>query len=49
MTILITVWGISFVVVKIALAEGLAPIALATFRLLTASAFFLITLAAKKS
>ena len=48
MTFLITVWGSSFVVVKIALAEGLTPIAIATFRLLTASAFFLITLAVKK-
>jgi drug/metabolite transporter (DMT)-like permease len=49
MTLLITIWGSSFVIVKIALAEGLTPIAIATFRLLTASAFFLITLAAKKT
>ena len=49
MILLITIWGSSFVMVKIALAEGLTPIAIATFRLLTASALFLITLAVKKT
>jgi drug/metabolite transporter (DMT)-like permease len=49
MIFLITVWGSSFVVVKIALAQGLTPIAIATFRLLTASALFLTVLVAKKT
>ena len=49
MIFLITVWGSSFVVVKIALAQGLTPIAIATFRLLAASALFLTVLVAKKT
>jgi len=49
MLFLITVWGSSFVVVKIALLQGLTPIAIATFRLLVASTLFLITLLFKKA
>lgn len=49
MLFLITVWGSSFVVVKIALLQGLTPIAIATFRLLAASTLFLITLLFKKT
>jgi drug/metabolite transporter (DMT)-like permease len=48
MMFLIAVWGSSFVVVKIALVQGLTPIAIATFRLLAASALFLTVLAVKK-
>jgi drug/metabolite transporter (DMT)-like permease len=40
MIILITIWGSSFVVVKIALREGLTPISIATFRFLIAGALF---------
>lgn len=42
--ILITFWGSSFVVVKIALREGLTPIAIATYRFLIAGALFLVAL-----
>jgi len=48
MLCLITFWGSSFVVVKVALREGLTPIAIATFRFLTASGLFLIALALSK-
>jgi drug/metabolite transporter (DMT)-like permease len=49
MLILITFWGSSFVVVKVALKEGLTPIALATFRFLAAGGLFLIVLLFEKS
>jgi drug/metabolite transporter (DMT)-like permease len=49
MTFLIIVWGSSFVVVKIALSEGLTPIAIATFRLLVASILFITVLTIKKA
>jgi len=42
MLILILFWGSSFVVVKIALREGLTPIAIATFRFLIAGGLFVI-------
>jgi drug/metabolite transporter (DMT)-like permease len=48
MLTLITFWGSSFVVVKIALNEGLTPIAIATFRFLTAGALFIIALLIEK-
>jgi hypothetical protein len=40
--------GGSFVVVKIALREGLTPIAVATFRFLIAGGLFLITILIEK-
>jgi drug/metabolite transporter (DMT)-like permease len=49
MLTLILFWGSSFVVVKIALNEGLTPIAIATFRFLFAGGFFLAVLLFKKS
>jgi drug/metabolite transporter (DMT)-like permease len=45
---LILFWGSSFVVVKIALKEGLTPIAVATFRFLIAGGLFLITILIEK-
>jgi drug/metabolite transporter (DMT)-like permease len=45
---LILFWGSSFVVVKIALREGLTPIAIATFRFLIAGGLFLITILIEK-
>jgi drug/metabolite transporter (DMT)-like permease len=44
MLILIFFWGSSFVVVKVAIEEGLTPIAIATFRFLIAGALFTIAL-----
>jgi drug/metabolite transporter (DMT)-like permease len=44
MLILILFWGSSFVVVKIALNEGLTPIAIATFRFLIAGGLFLVAI-----
>lgn len=49
MLILIIFWGSSFVVVKIALDEGLTPIAIATFRFLIAGGLFLVALLLKKN
>lgn len=49
MLTLITFWGSSFVVVKIALNEGLTPIAIATFRFLTAGALFIVALLFQKN
>jgi len=49
MVILILVWGSSFVVVKIALREGVTPIALATFRFLIAGGLFVAVLLVKGS
>jgi drug/metabolite transporter (DMT)-like permease len=46
---LITFWGSSFVVVKIALNEGLTPIAVATFRFLIAGILFIIALFFEKN
>lgn len=46
---LITFWGSSFVVVKIALNEGLTPIAIVTFRVLTAGALFIFVLLLEKN
>jgi drug/metabolite transporter (DMT)-like permease len=40
MLCLITFWGSSFVVVKVVLQEGVSPIAVATYRFLTAGALF---------
>jgi len=48
MLILIIFWGSSFVVVKIALKEGLTPIAIAAFRFLIAGGLFLAVLLLKK-
>jgi drug/metabolite transporter (DMT)-like permease len=48
MLILITFWGSSFVVVKIALGEGLTPISIATFRFLIAGGLFLVALLFRK-
>ncbi|MEM3700281.1 MAG: EamA family transporter [Candidatus Bathyarchaeia archaeon] len=45
---LILFWGSSFVVVKIALKEGLTPIAIATFRFLVAGELFLIVILLEK-
>ncbi len=45
MMILILVWGSSFVVVKWVLQDNITPIAIATFRFLIASAFFVGALA----
>lgn len=44
---LILFWGSSFVVVKIALAEGLTPVSIATFRFLLAGGLFALTLLLK--
>jgi drug/metabolite transporter (DMT)-like permease len=49
MLILIIFWGGSFVVVKIALREGLTPIAVATFRFLIAGGLFIVVLLLKKA
>ena len=48
MLTVILFWGSSFVVVKIALREGLTPIAIATFRFLIAGGLFLITILIEK-
>jgi drug/metabolite transporter (DMT)-like permease len=48
MLTLILFWGSSFVVVKIALKEGLTPISIATFRFLIAGGLFLITILIEK-
>jgi len=48
MLTLILFWGSSFVVVKIALREGLTPISVATFRFLIAGGLFLITILIEK-
>jgi len=45
---LILFWGSSFVVVKIALKEGLTPISIATFRFLIAGGLFLIMILIEK-
>lgn len=49
MLVLIFFWGSSFVVVKIVLAEGLTPVAVATFRFLVAGGLFLVALLFEKS
>jgi len=49
MLALIIFWGGSFVVVKIALNEGLTPIAIATFRFLIAGGLFLAAILFKKN
>jgi drug/metabolite transporter (DMT)-like permease len=48
MLTLISLWGSSFVIVKIALQEGLTPIALATLRFLIAGGLFFIILLLNK-
>jgi drug/metabolite transporter (DMT)-like permease len=48
MLTVILFWGSSFVVVKIALREGLTPIAIATFRFLIAGGLFLIAILIEK-
>jgi drug/metabolite transporter (DMT)-like permease len=48
MTILIVIWGSSFVVVKILLREGLTPVAVATFRFLIAGGLFFVALLLKR-
>jgi len=45
---LILFWGSSFVIVKIALSEGLTPISIATFRFLIAGGLFLVTILIEK-
>ncbi|MBS7632577.1 DMT family transporter [Candidatus Bathyarchaeota archaeon] len=49
MLLLISFWGSSFVVVKVALNEGLSPTAIATFRFLIAGALFMAAIMIKKS
>lgn len=49
MLTLIIFWGSSFVIVKIALDEGLTPVAIATFRFLIAGGLFLALLLFKKN
>lgn len=49
MLVLIFFWGSSFVVVKIVLAEGLTPVAVATFRFLIAGGLFLVALLFERS
>jgi drug/metabolite transporter (DMT)-like permease len=49
MVCLITFWGSSFVVVKLALREGLTPIAVATFRFLVAGGLFAVAILLKKA
>lgn len=49
MLTVITFWGSSFVVVKIALEKGLTPIAVATFRFLIAGGVFIAALLIRKS
>ncbi len=49
MLTLIIFWGSSFVVVEIALGEGLTPVAIATFRFLIAGGLFLATLLFKRN
>lgn len=49
MVMLILFWGSSFVVVKIALSEGLTPVAIATFRFLVAGVFFAALLILRKA
>jgi drug/metabolite transporter (DMT)-like permease len=44
MLALILFWGSSFVVVKVALTEGLTPVAIATFRFVVAGALFILSL-----
>jgi drug/metabolite transporter (DMT)-like permease len=48
MLTLILFWGSSFVVVKIALEEGLAPITIATFRFLIAGGLFIVAVLVEK-
>ncbi len=48
MICLIVFWGSSFVVVKLAIGEGLTPISLATFRFLAAGGIFAIVLLVDK-
>ncbi len=45
---LIVFWGSSFVVVKIALAEGLTPVSIATYRFLLAGGLFVLTFAFRR-
>jgi len=44
LAILITFWGSSFVVVKVALEQGLTPVSIATFRFLLAGGLFALML-----
>jgi len=48
LVILIVFWGSSFVVVKMALAQGLTPVSIATFRFLLAGGLFALTLLLKR-
>lgn len=45
---LIFFWGSSFVVVKLALAQGLTPVSIATYRFLLAGGLFVLTLVFRK-
>jgi drug/metabolite transporter (DMT)-like permease len=47
--IMILFWGSSFVIVKIALGEGLTPISIATFRFLVAGSLFILALVFNKA
>ena len=49
MLCLITFWGSSFILVKATLEEGLTPVAIATFRFLTAGGIFIVALVLNKS
>jgi drug/metabolite transporter (DMT)-like permease len=48
MLCLITFWGSSFVIVKATLREGMSPVAIATFRFLTAGGLFITALLLNK-
>lgn len=48
MVVLVLFWGSSFVIVKLALREGLTPVAIATFRFLVAGGLFIIVLLVRK-
>ena len=48
MVVLVLFWGSSFVIVKLALREGLTPVAIATFRFLVAGGLFIIVLLIRK-
>ncbi len=48
LVVLIVFWGSSFVVVKLALAEGLTPVSIATFRFLLAGGLFALLLVLRR-
>jgi drug/metabolite transporter (DMT)-like permease len=48
LVVLIVFWGSSFVVVKMALAQGLTPVSIATYRFLLAGGLFVLTFAFRR-